>query len=211
MEVRLRYPFLMMLLLALRVLPLSATAPVPRQSPDLQFLDSSDNEILLSSFKGKVILIEFLLVNCLHCARVAQTINKLHHDLGPRGFQPIGIAFENGINGPLVTNFAQYFKVTYPVGYTSSDNVDSYLGRVGIERFQVPQIVVIDREGVIRAQSRPIGETSLENETYLRNLVDTLLKEGSASWTSKVSSVSPIVIMVILGSVLVWRMKQKRQ
>jgi hypothetical protein len=71
--------------------------------------------------------------------------------------------------------------------------------------------VVIDREGIIRAQSRPIGETSLENETYLRNLVDTLLKEGSASWTSKVSSVSPIVIMVILGSVLVWRMKQKRQ
>ena len=45
MEVRLRYPFLMMLLLALRVLPLSATAPVPRQSPDLQFLDSSDNQI----------------------------------------------------------------------------------------------------------------------------------------------------------------------
>jgi hypothetical protein len=30
---------------------------------------------------------------------------------------------------------------------------------------------------MIRAQSQPNGEKNLEDETYLRNLLDTLLKE----------------------------------
>lgn len=200
----------LVLLWALDMPPLGATAPVPRESPELKFLDAVENEILLSSFKGKVVLIEFLLVNCPHCARVAQTINQLHRDLGPQGFQPLGIAFENGISGPLVMNFAQDFKVTFPVGYTSSDKVDSYLGRVGMERFQVPQIVLIDRKGVIRAQSRPVGEKGLEEETYLRSLIGTLLTEGSPSWTSKVFSISPAAILLIVGSVVVWKMKRNR-
>ena len=205
-----RYLGLLALLCGLGMLPLGATAPVPRESPELKFLDAVENEILLSSFKGKVVLIEFLLVNCPHCARVAQTINQLDRDLGPRGFHPIGIAFENGISGPLVMNFAQDFKITFPVGYTSSDKVDSYLGRVGMERFQVPQIVLIDRKGVIRAQSRPVGEKGLEEETYLRSLIGTLLTEGSPSWTSKVFSISPAAILLIVGSVVVWKMKRNR-
>ena len=157
--------------------PLIATAPVPRKSPELKFLDPSGQQKLLSNFSGKVVMVEFLLVKCPHCLRVAQTINKLNAELGPRGFQPIGIAFDNGINGPLVKNFTEHFKVGYPIGYTSSDQVDGYLGRAGTERFGVPQIVVIDRKGIIRAQSRPTRETNLENEEYLRNLIESLLKE----------------------------------
>jgi thiol-disulfide isomerase/thioredoxin len=171
--------------LALVVSPLVATAPVPRKSPELKFFDPSGKEKLLSSFNGKVVVIEFLLVKCPHCLRVAQTINQLYIELGPRGFQPIGIAFDNGISGPGVTNYVQHFKIIYPVEYTSSANVDTYLGRAGGERLQVPQIVVIDRKGVIRAQSRPVREVNLENENYLRNLIDTLLKETASTAAAK--------------------------
>jgi peroxiredoxin len=164
---------------------LFATAPVPRKSPELKFFDASDKEKLLSSFKGKVIVIEFLLVKCPHCLRVAQTINQLHSELGPRGFQPLGMAFDNDISGAVVTDYVQHFKFTYPVEYTSSANVDTYLGRAGGERLQVPQIVVIDRKGVIRAQSRPVREVDLENESYLRNLIDTLLKEAAPKAAAK--------------------------
>jgi hypothetical protein len=110
---------------------------------------------------------------------VAHTITKLHKELGPRGLHPIAIAFDNGISGPKVTAFVQYFGVTFPVGYSSSQAVDSYLGRSPAERLRVPQIVVIDRKGVIRAQSRPTDETNLETGNYLRNLIDSLLKEGA--------------------------------
>jgi thiol-disulfide isomerase/thioredoxin len=154
---------------------LLAPAPIPRPSPELKFLSPSGGEFSLSSFKGKVVLIEFLLTNCPHCVRVAPTIDKLYGELGPRGFQPLGIAFDPGISGQAVTNFVRLFKVSYPVGFTTSNNVDSFLGRAAVERFQVPQIVVIDRAGVIRVQSPAKGDPNLEREGPLRNLINSLL------------------------------------
>jgi hypothetical protein len=107
--------------------------------------------------------------------RVAWTITKLHRELGALGFQPIGIAFDEGISGKRVSNFVEQFGVTFPIGYTAAGAVDSYLGRALTERFQVPQIVVIDRKGIVRAQSRPVREANLEDENYLRNLIGSLL------------------------------------
>ncbi len=166
-------------LVLLGVSPVVATGPVPRKSPEFKIVEPSGKQTLLSSFKGKVVLIEFMLTNCARCLRVAHAITKLHKELGPHGLHPIAIAFDNGITGPKVTAFVQYSGVTFPVGYSSSQAVDSYLGRLPAERLRVPQIVVIDRKGVIRAQSRPTDETNLENENYLRNLIDSLLKEGA--------------------------------
>ena len=157
---------------------LVATAPVPRASSELTFLEPSGKQTSLSSFHGKVVVVEFLLMNCPHCARVTLVIGKLHKELGSRGFQPIGIAFDNDAGGGRVTDFVRRLGITYPVGYTSSKAVDSYLGRKSSEQFMVPQIVVIDRQGIIRAQSRPIRESSLEDESYLRSLIDGLLKES---------------------------------
>jgi peroxiredoxin len=166
-------------ILALGLSSVFAAAPVPRKSPEFVVVDSSGGEMPLSGFKGEVVVVEFLLIQCPHCLRVAQTINKLHGELGSRGFQALGVTFDNGIAGPAVGRFAQLFQLNYPVGYTTSDKVDLYLGRANAERFQVPQIVVIDRAGVVRAQSRPVGEADLEDESYLRNLIDELLKEGA--------------------------------
>jgi peroxiredoxin len=157
---------------------LVATAPVPRTPSELTFLESSGKQTSLSSFHGKVVVTEFLLMNCPHCVRVALMIARLHKELGPRGFQPIGIAFDNDVGGGNVTDFARRLGITYPVGYTSSAAVDGYLGRKSSEQFMVPQIVVIDRKGIIRAQSRPIRESSLEDENYLRNLINSLLNES---------------------------------
>jgi peroxiredoxin len=157
---------------------LVATAPVPRKSLEFAIVEASGKQTSLSSFHGKVVVMEFLLVNCPHCMRVAQMISKLHKELGPRGFQPLGIAFDNDISGKKVTGYVQRFGITYPIGYSSSQAVDGYLGRDAAERLMVPQIVVIDRKGIIRAQSRPVRELNLEDETYLRNLIESLLKEN---------------------------------
>ncbi len=163
--------------LALGVFPASAKAQVPRKSPDLMIVEPAGKQTRLSSLRGKVVLVEFFLTNCPRCQRVEGTIAKLYKELGSRGFQAIGIAFDQGINGPIVTELVQRLGITYPVGYASSDKVDSYLGRQPMERFRVPQVVVIDRKGVIRAQSRPTDEKNLEDENYLRNMIDSLLKE----------------------------------
>jgi peroxiredoxin len=166
--------------LTLSVLTLLGTTPAPRKSPEFSFSEPSGKQTLLSSFKGKVVVMEFLLTNCPHCMRVAKTIASLEGEFGQRGLQTIGIAFDNNISGKMVTRFSQELAVTYPIGYCTSAQVDSYLGRTQTERLMVPQIVVIDRAGVIRAQSRPVREANLEDENYLRHLIDGLLKEGGS-------------------------------
>src|SRR5258708_6072006 len=151
--------------------PAVAEAQVPRGSPEFTIVDPSGKTTPLSSFKGQVVVIEFLLYRCPSCLRMAQTINKFQGEMADRGFRPIGIVFDVAVTEPVVRDLVQLLKLNYPVGCTTSDQVDRYLGRAGLIRFQVPQVVVIDRAGVIRAQSRPSGEANLTDEHYLRNLV----------------------------------------
>jgi peroxiredoxin len=162
---------------------------VDRQSPEFTITESSGKTALLSSFKGKVVVIEFLFIKSPHCLRVAEMLNRLHTELGPRGFQPIAIAFAppgSVVDGPAVGSMVDYFKLQYPVGYTSSDKVDRYLGRTSDQIMKIPQIVVIDRAGVIRAQNGLRYDPNLEAEGSLRGLIDRLLKEsGPADGSSR--------------------------
>ena len=166
------------LFVAISVSSLFATSAVPRKSPEFTIVEASGKVTPLSTLKGRVVVIEFLLTNCPHCMRVAQTITKLYAELGAQGFQPIGIAFDKSVDGKRTADFSQLLGINFPVGYCTSETVDNYLGRKPAERLMVPQLVVIDRQGVIRAQSRPIGEPNLENADYLRNLIETLLRES---------------------------------
>ena len=70
------------------------TVTVLRKSPEFAIADSSGRTMQLSSFKGKVVVMEFLFVKSQHCMRVAATLNKLNRELGPSGFQAVGIVFD---------------------------------------------------------------------------------------------------------------------
>ena len=156
---------------------------VLRKSPEFTIAEPSGRATLLSGFKGKVVVMEFLFVKSQHCLRVAATLNKLNSELGPRGFQAVGIVFDppNAPNGTeqLLPSVVDYLKLSYPLGYATKDQVDHYLGRNGNEILNIPQVVVIDRAGMIRATSGGRGgDPALEDENSLRNLIDGLLKEG---------------------------------
>ena len=170
--------------------PAVTAAPVLREAPALTVTDVMGQQQDLSQFKGDVVLIEFLLIRCNGCLRVAQMINKLHAEMAPRGFLAIGVAFDDDVSTPVVRDLANLLKLNYPIGSATSDQVDRYLMRAAAVRFQVPQVVVIDRAGMIRAQSRPSGEADLLNENYLRNLVRELLAESIPSGKSEESTAS---------------------
>jgi peroxiredoxin len=168
------------LVLTLTALALSAsTAPLPRKSPDFTIYEPSGKQTQLSSLRGKVVVIEFFFLRSPKCLDLVNTLNRLNAQLGSRGLQPLAIAFAapgSDANGPLVTQMVDYFKITYPVGYTNKEKVDEYLGRSGEELLRIPQVVVIDRTGMIRAQSGGRnGNVQLENEDYLRTLLESLL------------------------------------
>jgi peroxiredoxin len=167
-------------------------ASVPRKAPELSFFDLSGKAISLSSYQGKVVALEFFFFRSMHCVRVAQVLNQLNNDLGPRGFQAVAVAFSaphSEADGGAVDNFIQSYRLSFPVGYTDQENVDRFMGRTKQDIVNIPQVVIIDRAGMIRAQSgnRP-GDPKLEDGDSLRALLDPLLKEKPPATPAKPSS-----------------------
>ncbi len=161
-----------------------AIPPVPRKSPEFAFVEASGRQTLLSSLKGKVVVFALMHTTCPHCQREAVMLTKLQNELGPRGLQVVGTAF-NDANPGMVANFVKNFNVGFPVGYSPRETVESYLGLSVMDRYVVPQVVVVDKKGMIRAQSEVTGTPNLQDEGYLRMLIDSLLKEGGAPTSSE--------------------------
>jgi peroxiredoxin len=172
-------------LLLLGCSALAASSPsLPRLSPELSINDLSGKATMLSSYKGKVVVLEFLFVKSQHCVRVAKVLNQLQQELGPRGLQSVGIAFDapnaTVTGGEYLNAMVQSLQLTYPVGYTQRASVDAYLGRSANDMLSIPQIVVIDRTGTIRAATGGQTNPGLEDINALRILLEPLLKESAA-------------------------------
>jgi peroxiredoxin len=157
-----------------------AIPPVPRKSPEFVIQEASGKQTLLTSLKGKVVVFALMYTTCPHCQREAVMLTKLQNELGPRGLQVIGTTFDDS-NPGKVANFVKQFNIGFPVGYSPTETVQSYLGLSVMDRYVVPQVAVIDRKGMIRAQSEATGTPNLQDEAYLRVLIDSLLKEGAAT------------------------------
>src|SRR6266478_5371583 len=166
-----------------------AGPPVPRKSPEFTITDPSGKQILLSSLKGKIVVMPFMFTTCPHCQREAQMLTKLQKEFAARGVVMLGTVF-NDASGPLAAQFVKEFNIGFPVGWASRDSVTSYLGLSVMDRWVVPQVAILDRKGNIVAQSVATGTPELQDEAYLRNFIEKLLKEGATSG-STTSSASP--------------------
>src|SRR5262245_40946595 len=74
-------PSLLILLILVSTLAMSS-APIPRESPEFNIQEPSGKHILLSSLRGKVVVLEFFFIQSDHCIRVAKTLNGLGSEMG---------------------------------------------------------------------------------------------------------------------------------
>src|SRR3954469_19614248 len=168
-----------LLYFSLTVLPLVA-AEVPRKTPEFAAQMPAGGQLLLTQYKGKVIVLEFAYTTWPHCQASARLLTQLYKEYGPRGFQPVAVAFNPDAN-MLVTDFVKQNGVTFPVGSSPREPVLNYLQLSPDERLSVPQLVIIDRKGMIRQQSLPSMDEKTATEANLRNMIETLLKEPAAT------------------------------
>ena len=159
---------------------------VPRKSPEFIISQPSGKTLLLSSFKGKVVVLEFFFLQSPHCMRVAQTLNELGSEMGSQGVQPLGVVFDPPKVHTPASNLIPLVasKLTFPIGYARKEEVDMYLGRTGADILAIPQVLVIDRAGVIRAATGNQSNLTLENEDSLRTFLNVLLKEDASAGAS---------------------------
>lgn len=173
-------PFIAGALLAALSAAAFAMPPLPRRSPEFTITEGPGKDVLLSKYRGKVVVLAFVYTTCIHCQAFSSMVNGIQKDLGPRGFQAIDVAWNQDADR-LAPNFARQLGLTFPVGYSTWDPIMSFLGFTVMDRPVVPLIVVIDNKGMIRAESPPQGDPDLQDETKLRALVENLLNEGATA------------------------------
>ena len=159
---------------------LFAAAPVPRPAKELEIAEPNGKHDLLTNYKGKVVVVQFLFTTCPHCQAYSQLLTKLQNEYGPKGFQALGAAFNEADNN-MVSNYINQYKVGFPIGPVQRETVLSFLGFQLTDRLVVPQIALIDRKGIIREQTEanPSGPAPLQDEAHLRAAIQRLLAEGA--------------------------------
>lgn len=161
-------------------IPAFAIDPLPRKSPEFTLTDVNGKQSLLSNYRGKVVVIGFVFTTCPHCQAFSAMVEKIYKDLGPKGFEPIDIAWNDNAN-LQIQPFAQQLGITFPMYWATYDPIMAYMGFSVMDRPVVPLVVVIDKKGMIRAQSPPQGDPNLQDETKLRAMIEELLKEPTTS------------------------------
>jgi thiol-disulfide isomerase/thioredoxin len=154
-------------------------APLLKKAPELLFRLSDGKEQLLSSYRGKVVSLEFIHTTCLHCQQASQIQKRLQQTYADRGFQALDVAINPNAD-LLVENFAKDFQLNFPVAWTTTEQALHFLGFPITKLYVVPQIVVIDRMGYIRAETTPNDPAldAIRSEDSLTGLVRQLIDKS---------------------------------
>jgi peroxiredoxin len=156
-------------------------ATLPRPSPDFAVSLNDGSQIHLSQYKGKVVVMAFILTYCSHCQFTTQQLAKLQKEYGPQGLQVVASAIED-MASLKVPDFIKQYQPGFPVGFNQRDVVLDFLQHPVMFKLMMPQIAVIDRKGTIRAQYEGDDKffANEAQEKNLRDVIEPLLKEGMA-------------------------------
>ncbi len=143
----------------------AATATAFKPVPAITFTNLDGAPVTLSSFRGRVVLINFWGTWCAPCLKEIPELVRLSRDLTPHGLEVVGIAVDSG-QPEDIREFVIEHEMQYHI----------LIGDLGVvkKRFQVfgfPTSLLVDRKGMIR--KRYFGP---QTETNLKRDVEQLLE-----------------------------------
>jgi peroxiredoxin len=160
-------------------------AKVPRPAPELLIARPGGEQIRLSQYRGKVVMLELLLTTCPHCQRCAHTMQQVLVDYKSRGVEALGAAINDEARFDLL-RFEMAAGTKFPMGIADRDKAYAFLqADVNAGPVYFPQLLLIDRQGVIRAQYEGTDKFFEKEEANLRATLDTLLKTPAAAKGTK--------------------------
>jgi peroxiredoxin len=139
---------------------LACPAGAKKANLDFTVSDMNGEKVALSSFKGKVIVLDFWATWCPPCKAEIPGFVELQQAYGEKGLQIVGVSVDD--TADKLKPFAAEFKMNYPVlvGVDRDDLQDAYGPMWGI-----PTTFVIARDGrICRKNSGLVGKQKYETD-----------------------------------------------
>jgi len=134
-------------------------------APDFSLPDLTGQELDLSSYRGKVVLLDFWATWCDSCRDEIPHFVELQNKYGDQGLQIIGVSMDDGPEP--VREFYQRFKMNYPVVMGNAKIGELYGGVLGL-----PIAFLIGRDGRITAKHIGATDISVLEKEIVRQLRD---------------------------------------
>lgn len=132
-----------------------------KKAPDFTLTSLDKNEIKLSNYKGKVIILDFWASWCPPCKAEIPSFIELYKKYKEQGLAIIGIALSDEKYN--IQAFAKNFKINYPIAMGNEKIVRDYGGIRGL-----PTTFIIDKEGNIREKFIGYMPKEVFEETFLK-------------------------------------------
>ncbi len=118
--------------------------------PDFDVPHLDGGTFKLSSYRGKVLVLDFWAVWCPPCRQEIPQLVRVARDNKERGVEVIGLHIDDRgrTSRQAMRNFINQFGINYTVGIASDDMFIAYLGE---KDDSIPQTLVFDRNGKVIA------------------------------------------------------------
>ena len=126
---------------------------VSSAAPQIVLTDLSGNSFDTSSFRGKVLVVNFWAAWCAPCTAEIPQFVTLQEKYRQQGLQVLGISLDDSED--VLRKFYRDHKMNYPVAAGDLKSADAYGGVPGL-----PTTYIYGRDG--RLESRLVGATDFE-------------------------------------------------
>ncbi|MDT0573528.1 TlpA disulfide reductase family protein [Streptomyces sp. DSM 3412] len=140
-------------------------------APDLSGKTIDGEQLDLSDFKGKIIVLNVWGSWCAPCRAEAPNLAKVSEDLADQGVQFVGINTRDTSTRPAVA-FEEQYKVEYPSLYDPTGKLLLRFEKGSLNPQLIPSTLVIDREGKLAARTQ-----QALSEEKLRKMLKPILAE----------------------------------
>ncbi len=119
-----------------------AVAKEKFESVDFELEDVNGNFKKLSSYRGKLVFLNFWATWCGPCRYEMPSMQRIYHELKSEGFEIVAVNLREGKK--MVKEFLDQYKLTFPVLLDKDGRVGAIYGARSI-----PTTYLIDRDGSI--------------------------------------------------------------
>src|ERR1035437_4860011 len=182
-------------------------ANLPRPSPDFAINLGQGKQVRISQYKGKTVVVAFILTYCSHCQKAIGVLSKMQREYGARGLQVLASAPQGKgaaapppplsrlvppppagpppeeVPPPPPPGFLPQSAPPFPVGINTATEFITYMQHPTMLQLIMPGLVFIDKDGIIRAQYEG-RDTFLEEtgvEKNIRAKVEEMLTPPAAA------------------------------